>query len=211
MTSTAIRHVSLISLKHHGITFASALKAARALVLSKLARTPDVTFGHLVSGRNVPFPGIDQVVGPCISIIPVRVALAAGSTFLDLLHQVQEQQIASSAHETLGWATIARRCTDWALAARVSSVVQHQNLDEVVECLDFGLGGPACRVEMVAPRHDAADVWVVSTPGGEVRIEMGYCPSVVEEEMAEGMMDKLCRFLEVFARDVHGAVEGFDC
>ena len=175
MTSTAIRHVPLISLKHHGITFASALKAAWALVLSELASTPDVTFGHLVSGRNVPFPGIDQVVGPCISVIPVPVALSAGSTFLDLLRLVQEQQIASSMHETLGWAKIARRCTDWPLASHVSSIVQHQNLDEVVECLDFGDGGGACRVDMLAPRHDAADVWVVSTPASRgVKIEMGY-------------------------------------
>lgn len=63
----------------HGIvapssfTIATLVKAAWALVLSKLSSSSDVTMLQLTSGRRRGHDGMDSVIGPCISLMPVPV------------------------------------------------------------------------------------------------------------------------------------------
>ena len=58
-----------------GISTPSLLKAAWALLVAKLSGSDDVTFGVTVSGRNAPIPGIEDLLSPTISTLPVRVKL----------------------------------------------------------------------------------------------------------------------------------------
>ncbi|RYP53444.1 hypothetical protein DL768_001589 [Monosporascus sp. mg162] len=90
--------------------FACALKAAWAGVLARMNGSSDVVFGQLVSGRNVSFPGAEQVLGACVQTVPVRANIADGMTWGDLMRQLRQQQIDSIPHETLdlGIASIVR-------------------------------------------------------------------------------------------------------
>ncbi|KAI8922593.1 hypothetical protein DFJ77DRAFT_506369 [Powellomyces hirtus] len=53
----------------------------------------DVVFGHVVSGRTVPVPGIQDILGPCFNTIPCRVELGAQTTNHELLQQVQRATV----------------------------------------------------------------------------------------------------------------------
>ncbi|KAJ1968141.1 hypothetical protein H4R35_006510, partial [Dimargaris xerosporica] len=56
-----------------GITTNNLLRGLWALLLHRyLEDSGEVTFGVLVSGRNVPVPGIDDMVGMCINTVPFR-------------------------------------------------------------------------------------------------------------------------------------------
>ncbi|KAJ1959442.1 hypothetical protein H4R35_007644, partial [Dimargaris xerosporica] len=56
-----------------GITTNNLLRGLWALLLHRyLGDSDEVTFGVLVSGRNVPVPGIDDMVGMCINTVPFR-------------------------------------------------------------------------------------------------------------------------------------------
>ncbi|KAM0310734.1 hypothetical protein ACHAPQ_012465, partial [Fusarium lateritium] len=54
-------------------THAMLLTAGWAKVLSQYLNVSDVTFGGIVSGRDVDVPGIDTIMGPCYQYQPVRV------------------------------------------------------------------------------------------------------------------------------------------
>ncbi|EEY16946.1 gramicidin S synthetase 1 [Verticillium alfalfae VaMs.102] len=88
-----------ISARSKDITVATLPTAAWALCLARRLATRDVTFGEVVSGRTIDFSNADAVVGPCWQYVPLRVQFAAGWTAADLLAHVQNQHIASSAHE----------------------------------------------------------------------------------------------------------------
>ncbi|RYP33087.1 hypothetical protein DL767_004872 [Monosporascus sp. MG133] len=90
--------------------FACALKAAWAGVLARMNGSSDVVFGQLVSGRNLSFPGAEQVLGACVQTVPVRANIADGMTWSDLMRQLRQQHIDSIPHETLdlGIASIVR-------------------------------------------------------------------------------------------------------
>jgi amino acid adenylation domain-containing protein len=129
MDQSVIRVVPF-KFKHSGnISYAVMLKAAWALVLSRLSQSTDVTFGHLVSGRFAAFEGAQHVVGPCLNVIPARIRLDTDQSFRDLLQQIHEQQVAAIPYEATPFDRIARQAS-WPASTRFASILQYQHLPD---------------------------------------------------------------------------------
>lgn len=84
------------------ITQATVIRAAWALVVRKLSGSTDVVFGMTQNGRNTPVAGIEQIVGPCIATVPVRVRLDNPTTISKYLQEVQQQAADSIPYEQAG-------------------------------------------------------------------------------------------------------------
>ncbi|KAF4121626.1 fusarinine C synthase [Geosmithia morbida] len=112
-THFAIEKTIDVTSRPRETTAATLPTAAWALCLARRLSLRDVTFGEVVSGRNIDFPGADAVAGPCWQYVPVRVRFDDSWTVLDLLDHVQHQHVATSAHEALGISEVVERCTDW--------------------------------------------------------------------------------------------------
>ncbi|KAF9636542.1 putative nonribosomal peptide synthase protein [Lasiodiplodia theobromae] len=191
-------------------TFATVLKAAWALVLARAAATTDVVFGHLVSGRNMALPGggaVDEVLGPCLNLIPVRVQLHDdNNTAAALLRQVYDQHLAAIPyHETLGFPTIVERCTAWPLWTRFSTVVQHQNLDGVEDALKkFRFGDSTCKFGALPGQADQVDILVLSMPqrnSNVVEVSLNFSDKVVEPQLAAELLDELVANIALLTND----------
>ncbi|KAJ1970911.1 hypothetical protein H4R34_005910, partial [Dimargaris verticillata] len=86
--------------RQQNITLNSLLRAVWTLVLARyLGETDEVTFGTLVSGRNLPLPGIDRMVGLTLNTVPFRSPLALDKPVRDWLNDVHERAGAMMAHE----------------------------------------------------------------------------------------------------------------
>ncbi|KAJ1906820.1 hypothetical protein IWQ60_011997, partial [Tieghemiomyces parasiticus] len=97
-----------------GITFNSLLRTVWALTLARyLGEEEEVTFGVLTSGRNLPVPGIEGMVGMCINTLPFRARLRPATSLLDLAQRINHESGALTAHEQCGlidikkWASVA--------------------------------------------------------------------------------------------------------
>lgn len=113
-----------------GITTATILATASALMLAKETETADVLFGRVVSGRQYLPDACQSIVGPCVNIVPMRVSMDGDVSLRQLLGTVQDQYIQSLPFETLGWDELRTQCTD--LPSNVSNYgccVTYQNLD----------------------------------------------------------------------------------
>lgn len=71
--------------KQHGITTASFYFSAWALVLSHYSDSDLVSFGVVMSGRNLPIEGAIDTVGPLVNTLPFCVPLSKSSTVLNFL------------------------------------------------------------------------------------------------------------------------------
>lgn len=118
----------------HGIvaqgsfTIATLIKAAWALVLWKLSSRSDVTMLQLTSGRRGSHDGMDSVIGPCISLMPIRVFFQEDWTGVDLCQYIQRQDVESMAYENLDLGRIIRHCTDWPTNPYpLGTIINHQN------------------------------------------------------------------------------------
>ncbi|OXV10693.1 hypothetical protein Egran_01550 [Elaphomyces granulatus] len=116
-------------------TIATLIKLAWALLLSQYTGENDVVFGLVTSGRSAPLTGIEQITGPTIATIPLRIQLELHRSISHALRKVQEQAAALIPHEHIGLQTIALLGEDAATACQfqnllvIHPVSEHQNTD----------------------------------------------------------------------------------
>ena len=168
-----------------GVTAATIFKAAWALVLSTLSGNRDITFGHITAGRNAYPQRFDSTIGAFLNITPVRAKLdnaPDNQTSLQFMHSLHDQYIDSLPHECVGWRTIIKSCTSWPSWTSFSSIVQHQNLDDISK---VSLPG-------VARVGSSVDVWLLTTPCGESTEVQLYFSSHIPQSGAQAMLDMFC-------------------
>ncbi|KFY52999.1 hypothetical protein V496_07991 [Pseudogymnoascus sp. VKM F-4515 (FW-2607)] len=135
------------------ITTATLLSAAWALLVARRLCTADVTFASVTSGRMNDIPNIENVMGPCYQLTPLRVSFSQQWTALDLLRFIQNQSTESAAHDYVGFSAIKEKCTQWSKDAGVDSIVHHQGFEDF-DTMPFA--GGECKVDILNPHGDAA-------------------------------------------------------
>lgn len=63
-------------------------QASLALLWTGVTGARDITIGSVTSGRTIPVTGIEQIVGPCIASLPVRIDFDKISIVLDLINSL---------------------------------------------------------------------------------------------------------------------------
>ncbi|KAK8036909.1 non-ribosomal peptide synthetase [Apiospora marii] len=94
------------------ITKASVLRAAWALVLARHCDLDDACFAMTVSGRQAPVPGLDNMSGPTIATVPVRVRLDPNQSVADFLQGIQAQASEMATYEQYGLHNISKINSD---------------------------------------------------------------------------------------------------
>ncbi|PHH52314.1 Nonribosomal peptide synthetase 4 [Ceratocystis fimbriata CBS 114723] len=176
------------------ITTASIPTAAWALCLARMLGKRDVVFGEVVSGRNTAFPHADTVVGPTWQYVPTRIKFTPSMTALDLLQLVQDQHMATSAHEGVGITELIRDGC-WPASAEWFDTVVHQDVEHVDSLgLVNGLGG---RTETLYLHEEPLREWKIQAfpKGNKMVIEV-----VTFESWKETAAELLDHMQDIFAR-----------
>lgn len=188
------------------ITSASLVSAAWAMLLSLVTGNKDVVYGYLVAGRNSALPSVEDIVGPCVNIVPVRAELAArhAATADKLLSSIQKQFIEHGEADSLGYKEIVEHCTDWPAGSSLDSVIQYQNIDEH-PTLRFS--DRESRIEyyespnLVPPSDPSMHVVFYPEHGddgdqGHLEIKLTANSHVMTQETADALLRHLCVLLE---------------
>ncbi|KAH7027844.1 uncharacterized protein B0I36DRAFT_328026 [Microdochium trichocladiopsis] len=196
-SKTILQRMPTGSLQNLGIPFETILKGSWSVVLSNLACSDDVVFGHLVEGKHLTLPdGRTDVVGPRGNIIPVRTRLPdIGITPYEFFRCIQSQHIASTPHENMQFMDIVQRCTDWAPWTRFSTVIQHQReSDRESASNKIMIGDAACKLDSLECNHQTTDMFVrssISSPT-HVEISLTFDEKRIPTFFAEDVLKTLC-------------------
>lgn len=88
-----------------GILDSTIKRAAWALTLASFSDSPDIIFAQTLSGRSVSMSGIEEVVGPTVATVPVRVRFPtklSGVTVRSFLEKLQADAFDSMQFEQVG-------------------------------------------------------------------------------------------------------------
>jgi amino acid adenylation domain-containing protein len=109
-------------------TLSATVRLAWALVVAKHTGSDDVVFGATVAGRSAPVDGIEEMTGPTIATVPLRVQIRPSCTVEQCLEEVQKQTIAMIPYEGTGLHNIQAMGSDAATACQFQNllVVQQQ-------------------------------------------------------------------------------------
>ncbi|OJZ79470.1 hypothetical protein ASPFODRAFT_109858, partial [Aspergillus luchuensis CBS 106.47] len=181
-----------------GITMATLVKAAWSFVLAQLTHQTDLVFGQTVNGRSVPVPNAEKILGPCVNVVPIRVAFQPAWTALDLLQHTQDQHARVLPFETTDLRDIVKHSTTWSDSTQFEILVQH---DSIAMNPPFLLAGVECtpsavafqvprRLDISSEQADDSLALTVSAPNW-----------MVNSESAAQILDNLCQVILSFTHD----------
>ncbi|UZP34631.1 hypothetical protein NXS19_002447 [Fusarium pseudograminearum] len=92
----------------HNVSIASICQLSWALVLANWTGSRNISFGNLSSGRDVPIPGVQELVGPMINMLVCNLFLDwdASTTIGGLARKLQSQSTESFEHQRASLASI---------------------------------------------------------------------------------------------------------
>jgi amino acid adenylation domain-containing protein len=124
-------YVNVPTSAHSKLTLATIIRGAWSLVASLYMGHADIVFGETLTGRSAPVHGIEQIEGPMITTIPVRVHLSLDRPISEFLQTVHAQTVQQIPHEHLGLQNIRRLSKDARNACELrTGLVLHPKEDE---------------------------------------------------------------------------------
>ncbi|KFZ04574.1 hypothetical protein V502_10047, partial [Pseudogymnoascus sp. VKM F-4520 (FW-2644)] len=179
-----------------GVSPQVVVQTAYALVLGSYLGTRDVCFGAVFAGRSVEVEGVEEVVGPCIATLPVRVDVSGKvGGVKDVLQEMGRVMRRHMENEALGLREI-QGLVESEGGVFDSLVIWQQSLAG-----DGDEGGKKRKVELVKSRDYLEFALTLEvTPGsgrGMVRFDANYQTSLFPREM-----------IEVLLKQVEGVVLG---
>ncbi|KAI2625240.1 hypothetical protein GGS21DRAFT_493727 [Xylaria nigripes] len=183
-----------------GITMASLVKAAWAVVLARNTKRKDVVFGHIINGRDAPLVNIDAISGPCITMSPFRVSMQAGWTIRDLLDHVQNQYTRSMPYANLDFQSILKNATSWPPETNFGSVVTHQDRNvDLTGSMSDATRSRWKNIDFGIQPH----FHVVTFPNsGRLWVQLVVSSHKMHPSDAELLMGQFCELMAQFSEDV---------
>lgn len=112
-------------------SIATAIRGAWAIVAAQYCASDDVIVGETLTGRNAPVPGAEQVEGPMITTVPVRIRLNRRERVSEYLQRIHNQTIHRIPHEHMGLQHIRRLSPDAREACELrTGLVIHPKMDD---------------------------------------------------------------------------------
>ncbi|KAF2683049.1 acetyl-CoA synthetase-like protein [Lentithecium fluviatile CBS 122367] len=122
-SSQVLHRVSISRRSGMDITMPSMIRAAWGLLLATYSGSDDVLWGETNSGREVPVPGIEDIIGATIATSPMRLRLDRQLTIEGYLHEVQRQASAALPYQFAGLQHIRKLSSDTAVACDFQSLL----------------------------------------------------------------------------------------
>ncbi|KAI0362122.1 hypothetical protein OH77DRAFT_1416339 [Trametes cingulata] len=169
-------------------------QTAFAKLLASLTRSPDVVFGRVVSGRDV--PGAEDVIGPMLNTVPCRITLVRGRTNKSVLREVHAENVASMAWQHASLRSIQRRL---GVSNLWDSIFVFQPKQEALESEDGRLwtfdAGEAEDISVQYPLN----VELHETATGYV-VQAACTADVADAEGLSGLVERYASFLADLVR-----------
>jgi amino acid adenylation domain-containing protein len=180
--------------------------AACALMLTKMTGSRDVVFGKVVSGRHSLPSDCQTLVGPCITVIPVRFKLDEDDGPAKLLQSAHDQYLDAIPYETVGIDQIIANCTDWPDTVNDFWCVAGYRTHDPPPETDIGGSRVAWKIyerPEPIPQVPAFAVELTAVADGEdLHINLDASSQACDEQTVEVMLNEICAAVMEFSRGV---------
>jgi amino acid adenylation domain-containing protein/non-ribosomal peptide synthase protein (TIGR01720 family) len=177
------------------ITLSTLVQGAWALLLSHYADARDVVFGATFSGRPEQIDGIETIIGPCVTNVPVRAKIIPGESLQVWLARLQAQQLDLNQHQFMPLDAIQG----------VSEIPWHYRLFDTllvfqnyqVDAAIGHLGRSLRLVPVQAPEATNYALTIAVSPGEELKLRLIYDACRTDHDAVRAIADDLPAMLAV--------------
>ena len=178
----------------NGLTLATIMQGAWAILLSRYSGEADVIFGVVRSNRRGTIDGADNVIGLCINTLPMRLNVNSEMTLLSWLKDVRAQWIAirDHAHTPLvkvqAWSEVPARHPLFA------SILNFQNYDLDTNLRMQGAAWSNRRIRLI--QQTSYPVSLSVNDGDELHLKILFDCSRFDDDAAGRILGHLRTLLE---------------
>ena len=122
--SSFLTHNAHVSRKSGtGFTLPCVIRAAWAFLIATYTGSDDIIFGETNSGREVLVQGIEEILGPTIATLPIRMTIDHQQTVTEFLSEVQRQSAEALPYQFSGLQHIKKLSSDTAMACEFQNLL----------------------------------------------------------------------------------------
>ena len=176
-----------------GITLNTVVQGAWAILLNRYSHSQDIVYGITVAGRPPELPGVEQMIGPFINTLPLRVFVSAEDTLDSWLQKLQQQQAQmrqfehSSLLDIQGWSDVPRGQTLF----ETLFAFENFPVDKSLKAEDFGLN--VTEVSFFETTNYPLTLVVI--PGDEILFKFSYSADRFDAVGMELVLEQLRHLL----------------
>ncbi|GAC71059.1 putative non-ribosomal peptide synthetase [Gordonia soli NBRC 108243] len=184
--------------RRHGVTAATVLQFAWAVLLSRVTGERVVTFGETVSGRPADLDGVESMVGLFINTLPAVVDVDPSALVVDVLRKVQADKVAVLDHQHLGLPEIV---TASGAPIGFDTLAVHESYPvdtDSVASADAVEGLDIRGIDIRDSTHYPLN-FITSRSGDQTLLKLKYLPSAFSDRQVSVFADVLVRLLTTIA------------
>lgn len=182
--------------RRSGITPATLLHGAWAMLMAQVAGTGDIVYGLARAGRPAALSGAETRVGMFLNTLPVRARIDAAQPLSHWLRALQDRQQAQAAHEYVTLAEVQAVTRLPGGGALLDSAVVFENYPRDPSLLGHLPGLTIDSVEVLEQTSLGLTLFVVIRDRIELRLV--FDAARIDAGAAQGLLDDLCRILAAF-------------
>ncbi|KAH8647773.1 hypothetical protein BX600DRAFT_530728 [Xylariales sp. PMI_506] len=212
--STVVRNIEGFKWPKQDATASTIIRAAWTILTARYTGSDDIVYGAMVTGRQAPLAGIDRMIAPLISAVPVRAKFDAKQTVDELLRNIQSQSAAMIPYENTELLHIRRINTETESGSRFNTllVVQPAGQSDYVgngpfsQPPDFGSGGG----DLDDFNPNAVMVMCQLNDMDGLQVEISFDSNVVDAPQMERMVAQFEHILIQICASASCAVEDIE-
>jgi amino acid adenylation domain-containing protein len=187
-----------------GVTKSILLRAAWAILSSHLTGTEEVVFGLINNGRNLPVPGVAQITGPTINLVPLVLQIDSNQKVRSFLSQVQQQAVDMMTYESSGISKIRKYLAgeeNTTMDFQTLLVVQPMEFSDAIETSTHTLGLEYIDELGTKEQHSYPLVVTFTLSNtATLKLEVQHDTRVVSTKQAENLTHQLQRIISQLSR-----------
>jgi amino acid adenylation domain-containing protein len=181
-----------------GASFFTVLLAAYAALLHRLTGQRDLVIGVPAAGQSA--SGLENVVGHCVNLLPIRCQLDPQSAFSQLLQAMRTHVLDAYDHQQITFGQLLPHLKLPRDASRTPLVSAVFNLDQAVQAKHLPFAGLEVEYHSNPRRYENFEFFInASEAGGQVVLECQYNKDLLDDQTVR-------EWLEGFEALLAGAV-----
>jgi len=188
--------------KRNGLTPAIASRIAIAVALGHHGLCKDVTLGIVRSGRDIDVDSADEVIGPCVSVLPSRLLLDPSVSLLDLTRKEATADRRARAHQHVTLAQLAKICDLPGRSDLFDILVTYQSLAEREEEpegqreLAWPIKQPPERITMPTSYTLSLEITPEADDDEALELSCFYDHRIIEQEEVKRLLGTIARVMD---------------
>ncbi|MBD1379486.1 non-ribosomal peptide synthetase [Metabacillus arenae] len=193
--------------RNQDVTLFSILQGLWVLLINSYTDQKDIVIGSVMSGRQPELKGSENIVGPFINTLPIRVTLQASDTVESIIKRVQKEQSELSLYEYTPLFEVQKVSELEPDKSLFDSIIVFENYpfnSDIFSSEELGFSIKDFNVEEKS--NFPLSIAIIPYENSLV-LRLHYDSSIFSQDEIEKMLDTMSMFIEAVKRDISQRVD----